>query len=91
MLKQILVTYDLNAAGQNYAKLVDAIRSLGNCKRILQSVWVLKTDLDCNTVRNRLKTVIDANDFIFVCEFDRWSSFMAEESNAFLLGRSAAG
>ena len=27
----------------------------------------------------------------FACEFDRWSSFMAEESNAFLLGRSAAG
>ncbi|QMT41263.1 hypothetical protein [Neisseria shayeganii] len=85
-MNNLLITYDLHFSGQDYQALIEKIQSLGQAKSILKSVWVLKTSLSADVVRKSLQTVMDKNDFIFVCRFDEWSAFMLEESNQFISG-----
>ncbi|MFB2938361.1 hypothetical protein ACE1B6_24200 [Aerosakkonemataceae cyanobacterium BLCC-F154] len=70
----ILVTYDLNKRGQNYQKLTEAIKSLGDWWHYLDSTWLLKTRLTTEQVANRLKQEIDDNDSLLVIEVNPHNS-----------------
>lgn len=66
MLK-VLVSYDLLLPGQNYSGLIQAIKNLGDAFHVLESTWVVRTNLkSCAEVRDRLTPHIDRNDRLLV-------------------------
>lgn len=62
----ILVGYDLNSTGQDYADLIAAVKALGSWWHHLDSTWIVKTALSAKEVRDLLKPKIDKNDELLV-------------------------
>ena len=73
MKNNILVTYDLNKAGQNYEALIEEIKQLGAWAKVQQSVWYLHTPYSADEVLDRLSKVTDFNDSIFVANMNNAS------------------
>lgn len=70
----LLVTYDLKAPGRNYQPVYDYLKGFNYCKG-MESVWLLDTQQAPATVRDKLKTIIDGNDKVFVVRLQRsWAS-----------------
>ena len=67
----LLVTYDLNRPGQDYPGLYDALKSSEWWWHHLDSTWIIKTDYGPQHWYNKLETVIDKNDHVFICELKR--------------------
>lgn len=65
-----IVTYDLNAPGQDYTPLIRAIERYTHCKA-LKSAYFIDTNLEASTVRDGLMTLIDGNDTLFVMNITR--------------------
>ena len=68
-----LIAYDLHAEGQDYEAIAHAIENLADSKndfcRIQKSVWVIWSKLQsAHAILERLKPVMDSNDFCFVTE-----------------------
>ncbi|MHC1684921.1 MAG: SinR family protein [Clostridiaceae bacterium] len=61
-----LITYDLNKAGQNYDKLYDEIKSLGEWWHYLDSTWLVDSSYSAQNISERLVPVIDKNDYLLV-------------------------
>lgn len=64
MLK--LITYDLRAPGRNYPAVYEKIKSFGPTIKILESTWLVRSDISCIAIRNALLPVGDVNDGFFV-------------------------
>lgn len=62
-----LLTYDLRQPGQDYDKLTDAIKALDS-NHIMQSVWLIKTDMERTDLFNRLHGLITKNDEMALVE-----------------------
>ncbi|MGW3485501.1 hypothetical protein [Rhodococcus indonesiensis] len=62
----ILIGYDLNSPGQDYAKLIEKLKSYGTWWHHLDSLWIVKTDASAKEMRDDLKTLIDAGDELLV-------------------------
>lgn len=70
----LLVTYDLKAPGRNYQPLYDYFKQFNRCKD-LESVWLIETTKNTETVRNELGALIDANDVTFVAKLGQdWAA-----------------
>lgn len=61
----LLVSYDLNRPGQNYAGLIQAIERYTHCKA-LYSMYFIDTAEDPATVRDKLMKLIDKGDQLYV-------------------------
>ncbi len=72
MKSKILITYDLHAPEKNYEDLTNAIQKNGKAKRILDSVWVVRTHLLPNEFAKQLQNLIDADDKLFVTQMGDW-------------------
>ncbi|HDL4195025.1 TPA: hypothetical protein PW763_001284 [Mannheimia haemolytica] len=68
MKNNILITYDLNKSGQNYAALIEKIKTLGAWAKVQQSAWYLHTSYSSKEVLEMLSTVTDYNDSLFVAQ-----------------------
>lgn len=65
----ILIGYDLNRKGQDYATLIAKIKELsGTWWHCLDSTWIIKCDLTAVQVRDTLTQFIDANDELLVVD-----------------------
>jgi len=62
-----LVSYDLNADSGNYAVVKETIKSLGDVKQCLESVWLVSTDLHCADIFKSINEVLNKGDRCFVC------------------------
>lgn len=63
----LLITYDLNKPGQNYAELYDEIKRLGSSWwHYLDSTWLVRTDLSVADASERVKKQIDSSDNLLV-------------------------
>lgn len=62
----LLVGYDLDKPGQNYAALEKKLKSLGAYWHCLDSTWMIKTNLTAAQLRDALKTILDLNDKLMV-------------------------
>lgn len=62
----LCVSYDLNAPGKNYARLIEAIKSYDNWWHYLDSTWLIITSQSPSAVRDHLSQFIDANDELLV-------------------------
>ena len=66
MKRVYVITYDLNAPGQNYDALYDEIKSLGAWAHPMDSTWFVQTNLKATSIFDRLKKHLDSNDVIFI-------------------------
>ena len=70
------VSYDLNKSGKNYNGLYDEIKKT-DWAHILDSTWLVSTNETATQLRERLRTQMDDNDYLFVSkvnktEYDGW-------------------
>lgn len=82
-MKMLMVGYDLNKSGQNYDKLIEALKSYGTYWHCLDSTWLIKTTKTCAQVCEELTTCIDSNDELLVAELAgaaAWYGFNEKES-----------
>ena len=82
-MAKILISYDLNAAGQDYQTLIDRIKALGSdWWHCLDSTWIVVTSLTAVQVRDVLAHLIDRNDELLVVDISAapaaWAGFNAE-------------
>jgi len=85
-MANILIGYDLNKTGKDYASLIKAIKALGlywwHC---LDSTWIVKTDFDTVAVRDALAKHIDSNDELLVVDITAgsaaWTGFDSDCSS----------
>lgn len=70
MAKPYLISYDLNKSDKDYNSLYKVIKECSNgaWAHILESVWLIKSNLDATTIYNELMDVIDSNDKLFIVE-----------------------
>ncbi len=61
-----LVTYDLNARGQNYTELIDKIKEGGKWARLSESSYAVGTEKTPQQLFDRLKTSLDSNDQLYI-------------------------
>lgn len=61
------ISYDLRKPGKDYAALYEAIKKASSAWcHPLDSTWYIVSSLDAETVRNRLKAVMDSSDALIV-------------------------
>ena len=68
-----LIAYDLNQPGQNHEVVDNLILSTwsnGAAIRILQSTWLVQSNLSAQQVCDKVRSVMDENDFIMVSKVD---------------------
>lgn len=61
-----IISYDLINPGQNYESLIKKIRSYHSWARLGGSAYIIASDEDVVTVRDKLLKVLDNNDKLFV-------------------------
>ncbi len=81
-------TYDLNKTGQDYSSLYSAIKSMGSWCHALQNLWFIDTYKSTSEIRQALRNVMDANDYIFVSRITTsWDGYMNKEAIDWLQSR----
>lgn len=63
-----IIEYDLRAPGRDYDALYEIIKGYEAWAHVTESTWYVKTDSTCEQVRDKLLTVMDTNDRLFVGE-----------------------
>lgn len=70
-----LVSYDLLKEGQNYNDLYDLLKSFSVHRQINESFWMINTSLTCKELRDKLESVLDSNDRVFVTDYGETSAW----------------
>ena len=68
MAKNIFISYDLNAPGQNYTNLIEEIKKIGDWAHVQGSLWHVKSNLTPTQIRDLLLPRIDKNDSLIVID-----------------------
>jgi len=72
-VNNLFVSYDLDAPGQNYKRLLVAIEALGQAVRVHESLFYVKSSMTAQVAEARLWQAVDANDRIIVIQAnDAW-------------------
>lgn len=78
-MRTMLVGYDLNRPGQNYAGLFAALKAVPLWWHYLDSTWLLRTEETAAQLRDRLLAHIDGGDELLVIDVSgraaAWSGF----------------
>jgi hypothetical protein len=80
MKTHIIVSYDLISPGQHYKKVAEAIKSLGEWTKVLESLWYVRTDHTLEESVNVIWASMDSNDKLFVTEISdaAWRNLLPE-------------
>ncbi len=72
----LMIGYDLNRPGQDYADLIARIKSRGAWWHHLDSTWLVDTALTATQMRDDLKGSIDSDDELLVINVsdDAWAT-----------------
>lgn len=62
-----IITYDLDAPGQNYGKLIEKIKTY-HWAKLTESCWCITSSKTSTEIRDDLKSVLDKNDKLFVAK-----------------------
>ena len=72
-MTNLFVAYDLNAPGQHYQRVENAIAALGVVVKIQYSMYYVKTSLSARDAETRVWAAMDGNDRLIVIEGkDAW-------------------
>jgi hypothetical protein len=88
MLTTYIVDYDLRKPGQKYDALFEKLKGYPWCHQ-LKSSWLIVTGKTASQLLDDLRTVMDANDLIFVGKVsgtNDWSSYNTSKVNTWLNG-----
>lgn len=71
------VNYDLNKPAQDYAKLIDYLKSQQSWAKPLKSSFFVKTSLTASQLRDGIKQHIDSSDDVVVIPVDGqgWATY----------------
>lgn len=65
-----LVSYDLKGGSPDeYQELYKAFNGYDDCKRALESSWLIETSKDCGTIRDELRKKMKDGDLIIVVPY----------------------
>jgi cytochrome c556 len=85
MANNLVVSYDLNNPGQNYEKVIAAVKCLGSWAKVHKSVCYVSSTYNATQAVDKLWAVMDANDSVFVVDANNqnaaWQSLSAEVAN----------
>lgn len=65
-----IIAYDLHPPGQNYKQVEEKINQLEETCKILNTTWIVKTNLTTKEIKKHLLGAYDANDKIFIARID---------------------
>lgn len=68
MARNLHISYDLYNPGQNYERVIAAIKTLGNWAKIHKSYWYVNSSLTAEQARNRVWAAMDVNDSLYVVD-----------------------
>ncbi len=71
MSNNLFVSYDLNDPGQNYAAVINAIKSIGIWAKVQKSLWYVKSTLSAEQAVQRIRPAMDQNDSLIVIDTTR--------------------
>ncbi|HCS65911.1 MAG TPA: hypothetical protein DIW64_18615 [Cellvibrio sp.] len=66
MPNNIFISYDLNSPDQNYARVIERIKTLGNWANVQKSHWFLATNHSHQYIAEKVWEVMDSNDSLIV-------------------------
>lgn len=62
------ISYDLKKPGRNYNDLYETIKSAPSWAHAMDSLWFISTGESVETWSNRLRQVMDQNDWLFLVD-----------------------
>lgn len=68
VMNNLVISYDLYKAGQNYSAVERAINGLGGAVKVNLSVWYVSSPYSAIDAANSLIKVMDVNDKLFVVD-----------------------
>lgn len=68
MANNLHISYDLNSPGQNYSKVIEAIKSLGNWAKINESFWYVNSTKTAEQACDIIYANMDYNDELYVVD-----------------------
>jgi len=68
MANNLFVSYDLYNPGQDYEKVIEAIKSLGNWAKVQKSFWYVKSNYTASDAVKVVWAAMDANDSLIVVD-----------------------
>jgi hypothetical protein len=69
-----LIGYDLDKPDQDYANLIDAIKTFGNWWHCLDSTWIIQSDRSAIAIRDILARHIGSSDKVLVVTLSRFNA-----------------
>lgn len=80
-MRTYLIGYDLNKQGQNYNRLIEEIKHIGNWWHCLGSTFIIKSNSTALEIRNHLNKFIDNNDELLVVRLTGEAAWVNFEKN----------
>lgn len=69
-MRKYLISYDLRAPGRNYDDLYEVLKSAPSWWHHLESTWVIYTNESIDSWQQKIKKVIDNNDYFIIIHID---------------------
>jgi len=67
-MNNLFISYDLNAPGQRYDNVAEAIKALGSWAKVQKSFWYVKSVHSAQEAARRVWAVMDRNDSLIVVD-----------------------
>jgi hypothetical protein len=84
-MNNLFISYDLNSPGQDYAVVIEAIKSLGDWAKVQKSLWYVKSAYAASAAVERVWLTMDKNDSLIVIDTTNktaaWQGVSNEVSN----------
>lgn len=85
MANNLIVSYDLYSPGQDYSKVIDAIKALGSWAKVQKSVWYVNSNFTATQAVDKVWATMDRNDSIIVIDSTNnsaaWQNLSEKVSN----------
>ena len=90
-MSTLQINYDLKKPGRSYQPVYDYIKTHSSC-RMLDSMWLVRTNKAPADVRNELTALVDTNDEVAVFDVTHssWATNFSDDTTNWLKGRLAA-
>lgn len=75
MANNLFVSYDLFSPGQDYSKVIDAIKALGSWAKVQKSVWYVNSTFTAEQAVAKVWATMDSNDSLIVIDASNNSAF----------------
>lgn len=68
MANNLFISYDLQSPGQDYARVIEAIKALGPWAKVLESVWYVNAAMTAESAAKHIFAHMDENDRLIVVD-----------------------